>query len=92
MLCNWHLKDTRWGEDDDTSDSVAIHSLCIDINENEFCMIDYTVNALDGYKHEWTEENIQKAIEFCKPILKAMDVKGKLVIKSVEFPKTEITI
>ena len=92
MTCNWHLKDTRWGEGDDLSNSVAINSLCIDINENEFCMIDYTVNALDGNKHEWTEENIQKVIEFCKPILKAMDVRGKLTIKGISFPKTEIQI
>lgn len=89
MICNWHLKDTRWGGD---PTGVAIHSLVITINESEFCMIDYTVNALDGYKHEWNAENVQKAIEFCKPILKAMDVKGKLTIKGVEFPRKEFTV
>ena len=46
-VCNWHLKDTRWG--DNENNSVAVHSLCIDINKDEFCMIDYTVNALNGY-------------------------------------------
>jgi hypothetical protein len=92
MVCNWHLKDTRWGEGDDTSDSVSIHTLCININEYEFCMIDYTVNALDGYEHEWTEQNIKKAVDFCKPILKAMDVKGELTIKGISLPKTEIKI
>ena len=89
MVCNWHLKDTRWGDD---PKGVAIHSLVITINKSEFCMIDYAVNALDGYKHEWSAENVQKAIEFCKPIAKAMDVKGRLTIKGVEFPETEFTV
>ena len=88
-VCLWHLQDTRWG---DKPTAVAIHSLCIDINEYEFCMIDYTVNALDGYKHEWTKENIAKVIDYCKPILKVMDVKGGLQIKGIEFPKTKIQV
>ncbi len=55
-------------------------------------MIDYTVNALDGYKHEWTSENIAKVVDYCKPILKVMGVKGNLEIKGVEFPKTQLKI
>jgi len=90
-LCIWHLKDTRWREDADPG--VVIHSLVIDLTEYEFCIIDYTVNSLNGYKHEWTEENIKKAIDFCKPILKAMDVKKrKLTIQGIEFPKTNFEI
>lgn len=89
MVCRWHLQDTRWGDD---PKGVAIFSLVITINNSEFCMIDYTVNALDGYKHEWTDENVQKAIEFCKPILKIMDVTGKLKILGMEFPETEFTV
>ncbi len=89
MVCNWHLKDTRWG---DTPTAVVIHSLVIDLNEYEFCMIDYTVNALNGHKHEWTEANVQKALDYCKPILKVMGVKGKKTIKGVSFPATEIKI
>ena len=89
-VCNWHLKDTRWG--DNENNSVAVHSLCIDINKDEFCMIDYTVNALNGYKHEWNETNILKVINYCKPILQAMDVKGKLDIYGIEFPKTNFEI
>ncbi len=88
-VCLWHLQDTRWGDNPTT---VVIHSLCIDINEYEFCMIDYTVNALDGYQHEWTKENIAKVIDYCKPILKVMDVKGSLEIKGIEFPKTKILV
>ena len=88
-VCLWHLQDTRWG---DKPTAVAIHSLCIDINEHEFCMIDYTVNALDGYQREWTRENIDKAIDYCKPILKVMDVKGSLEINGIEFPKTKILV
>lgn len=88
-VCLWHLQDTGWG---DKPTVVVIHTLCIDINEYEFCMIDYTVNALDGYQHEWTNENIAKVIDFCKPILKVMNVKGSLEIKGIEFPKTKITV
>lgn len=88
-VCMWHLQDTRWGE---SPTSVAIHTLCIEVNEYEFCMIDYTVNALDGYKHEWTAENIAKVIDYCKPILKVMDVRGDLEIKGVEFPKTKVRV
>lgn len=88
-VCLWHLQDTRWEED---PKGVEIHSLCIDINENEFCMIDYTVNALDGYKHEWTKENIAKVLDYCKPILKVMGVSGDLEIICTSFPKTKIQV
>lgn len=89
MQCRWHLKDTRWPDD---SPVVTTHSLTVDINEDEFCMIDYTVNAADGYKHEWNEENVQAVIDFCKRILTAMDVKGNLTIKGVDFPKTAFIV
>jgi hypothetical protein len=88
-VCMWHLQDTKWGA---KPTSVVIHTLCVEINEYEFCMIDYAVNALDGYEHEWTNENIAKVVEYCKPILKVMDVRGDLEIIGVEFPKTEITV
>jgi len=88
-VCCWHLQDTRWG---DKPTSVAIHTLVVDINEYEFCMVDFTVNALDGYKHVWTDENIDKAITFCKRILKAMEVTGTVEIYGVEFPKTKLKI
>ena len=42
MQCRWHLQDTRWPKD---SKAVTVHSLVVNINEYEFCMIDYTVNA-----------------------------------------------
>jgi hypothetical protein len=89
MVCNWHLKDTRWGEN---PTAFAIHSLVIDVNEYEFCMIDYTVNALDGYKRQWTSENVQKAVDYCEPILKVMGVKGKVTIKGMSFPATDAKI
>jgi hypothetical protein len=88
-VCMWHLQETRWGK---KPTSVVIHTLCVEVNKYEFCMIDYTVNALDDYKHEWTNENIAKAIDYCKPILKVMGVKGNLEIKGVEFPKTQLKI
>jgi hypothetical protein len=89
MVCNWHLQDTRWGDD---PKGVVVHSLVITINENEFCMIDYTVNAASNQKYEWTEESVQKAIAFCKPILMAMNVKGNLRIKGIEFPETDFRV
>ena len=89
MQCRWHLQDTRWPKD---SKAVTVHSLIVNIDEYEFCMIDYTVNAADGYKHVWNEENVQKVIAFSKPILKAMNIKGNLTIKGVEFPKTAFKV
>ena len=89
MVCSWHLQDTRWPED---SDAVKIHSLVIVINEYETCMIDYTVNALNGYKKVWDEESVQTAIDFCKPILRAMKIRGNLSIKGIEFPKTAFKV
>ncbi len=89
MVCNWHLKDTRWA---DSGDAVRIHTLVVKITQYEFCMIDYTVNALDGYRHEWTKENIRKAIKFVTPYLKAMGIKGKHEVYGVEFPKTYVRV
>ncbi len=89
MVCNWHLKDTRW---DECSDAVRIHTIVAKINKYEFCMIDYTVNSLNGYKHEWTKENINKALKFIKPYLKAMGIKGKLEVYGVEFPRKYVTV
>jgi len=89
MVCNWHLQDTRCGKN---PSSVKIHTLVININKYEFCMIDYTVNALDGYKHQWTKENIDKALKFLTPYLKAMGVRGKHAVYGVEFPKTFIRV
>jgi hypothetical protein len=91
MTCNWHLEDTRW-EEDNTPDNVTTYSLIIDINQDEFCMIDYTVETLDEHKHEWTEANIQKAIAYCKPILNAMHVGGNLSIGHFAFPNTKFEL
>ncbi len=88
-VCMWHLQDTRWGEN---PTSVVIHTLCIEVSEYEFCMIDYTVNALNGYKHEWTKENVTKVLDYCRPILKVMGVSGNLEIIGVSFPKTKISV
>ena len=89
MVCNWHLKDTRWGKNPTV---VTIHTLVVNINKYEFCMIDYAVNALNGYKHEWTNENVSKALQFLTPYLKAMGIRGKHAVYGVAFPKTFIKI
>lgn len=89
MVCNWHLKDTRWGK---SPKGVKIHTLVVNINKYEFCMIDYTVNALNGYKHEWTTESVNNALKFIKPYLKAMDIKGEHAVYGVEFPRTYVVV
>lgn len=89
MVCNWHLQDTRWG---DSPNGVEIHSLVVNINKYEFCLIDYTVNSLNGYKHEWTKENVDNALKFIKPYLKAMGIKGEHAVYGVEFPRTYVVV
>ncbi len=88
-VCNWHLVDTRWGKN---PTAVTIHTLVAEVNEYEFCMIDYAVNSLNGYVHEWNAENIQNAIDFCKPFLATMGVRGKSTLKGIDFPKVDIVI
>lgn len=84
--CLWHLQDTR---KETLPKDIEIHTIVIDANDNEFCMIDYPVSKSNK---EWTNENTAQFIRQCQPILNAMGVFGSVTIKGIQLPKQVVSI